>query len=210
MAVITISRKYGAGGRTLARMVAERLGYTFADREIILRLAETARVSPHWVESFEKEAGSRLSRLITSMIAKKWIDQVLKDERGYLDEQSYLDYLVLIIAQIADEGDVVILGRGSQYILDDHPETCHVLLTNGPEQRVRYMMDNYQMAERKAAQAVATEDRRRAALYSRLGKSDFDDPMLYHLVLNMGRLEMKTACDLVCQLAEIQAKESHQ
>ena len=206
MAVITISRKYGAGGRTLARMVAERLGYTFADREIILRLAETARVSPHWVESFEKEAGSRLSRLITSMIAKKWIDQVLKDERGYLDEQSYLDYLVLIIAQIADEGDVVILGRGSQYILDDHPEACHVLLTNGPDQRVRYMMNHYQMTERKAAQSVAAEDRRRAALYSRLGKSDFDDPMLYHLVLNMGRLKMESACDLVCQLAEIRAR----
>ena len=100
----------------------DELGYTFADREIILRLAETARVSPHWVESFEKEAGSRISRLISSMIAKKWVDQVLKDERGYLDEQSYLDYLVLIIAQIADEGDVVLLGRGSQYILDDHPD----------------------------------------------------------------------------------------
>jgi cytidylate kinase len=208
MAVITISRKFGAGGRTLARMVAERLGYTFADREIILRLAETARVSPHWVESFEKEAGSRLSRLITSMIAKKWIDQVLKDERGYLDEQSYLDYLVLIIAQIADEGDVVILGRGSQYILDDHPEACHVLLTDERPHRIRFMMDHYQITERRAAQTVDAEDRRRAALYSRLGKNDFDDPLLYDLVLNMGRLGLARACDLVCRLVETRMAET--
>ncbi|RLB99131.1 MAG: cytidylate kinase-like family protein, partial [Deltaproteobacteria bacterium] len=100
MAVITISRQYGAGGRTLGRMVAQKLGYTFADSEIIERLATEARVSPQWVESFEKEAGSRLSRFVSSMVAKKWVDRVLKDEHGYLDEQSYLDYLVLIIAQV--------------------------------------------------------------------------------------------------------------
>lgn len=207
MAVVTISRKFGAGGRTLARMVAERLGYTFADREIILRLAETARVSPHWVESFEKEAGSRISRLISSMIAKKWVDQVLKDERGYLDEQSYLDYLVLIIAQIADEGDVVLLGRGSQYILDDHPDACHVLLTGDVDNRIKFMCEHYQISEHKAAQTVASEDRRRASLYSRLGKSNFDDPLLYHLVLNMGRLGMESACDLICHLVETQTQK---
>ena len=183
-------------------MVAERLGYTFADREIIVRVAETARVSPQWVESFEKEAGSRISRLISNMVAKKWVDQVLKDERGYLDEQSYLEYLVLIIAQIADEGNVVILGRGSQYILDDHPDACHVLLTGDLDYRIRFITERYKMAENKASQTVASEDRRRASLFKRLGKSNFDDPLLYHLVLNMGRLGMENACDLICHFVE--------
>lgn len=200
MAVITISRQYGAGGLTLGRMIAQRLGYTFADREIIGRLAKEARVSPHWVESFEKEAGSRMSRFIATMVSKKWVDRVLKDERGYLDEQSYLDYLVLIIAQIADEGDSVIMGRGSQYILDDHPDTFHVLLVDRIEHRVRFMMERHQMTERKASQVVTSEDKRRTALYGRLGKSDYDQPLLYHLVLNMGRIDLETACDLVCKL----------
>ena len=205
MAVITISRKFGAGGRTLARCVSDRLGYTFADREIIQRLAKEARVSPHWVESFEKEAGSRLSRFISNMVARKWVDRVLKDEHGYLDEQSYLDYLVLIIAQIADEGDVVLLGRGSQYILDDHPEAVHVLLTDKLENRVRFVTDKFQLTERKAAQMVENEDKRRATLYGRLGKRDYDEPMLYHLVLNMGRVNMDQACDLVCHMAAASA-----
>jgi cytidylate kinase len=170
-------------------------------------VSETARVSTQWVEAFEKQAGSRLSRLISGMVAKKWVDQVLKDERGYLDEQSYIDYLVLIIAQIADEGDVVIMGRGSQYILNDHPEAVHILLTDTLERRTRFLMDRYRLTERKAAQTIENEERRRTALFGRLGKRDFDEPLLYHLVLNMGRVGMESACDLVCRLAETRDRE---
>ena len=122
MAVITISRQFGAGGITLGKMVAEKFGYTFADTEIIKMVAEMANVSTHFVETVEKEAGGKFSKIITRLVSKPLIERVLKDERGYIDEEIYLDYLVLIIAQMADDGDVVILGRGSQYILNDHPD----------------------------------------------------------------------------------------
>ncbi len=202
MAVITISRQFGAGGETLGKKVAERLGYTFAHRDILQRVAEEANVSEDWVEAFEKEAGSRFSRFISGMVSQRLVDRVLKDERGYLDEKIYLDYLVLIVAQIADEGNVVILGRGSQYILDDHPEAFHILLIDEFENRVNFLVKHYDIPTRKAAQTVTNEDRRRANLYRRLGKSDYDNPGLYHLVLNMGRLEMGQAVDLVCRLTE--------
>ena len=67
MAVITISRQYGAGGKSLGKMIANELDYTFADSDIIQQIAKEANVSPHWVESFEKEAGTKLSRVISSM-----------------------------------------------------------------------------------------------------------------------------------------------
>ena len=200
MAVITISRQFGAGGITLGKMIADALGYTFADNDIIQRVAKEANVSTHWIESFEKEAGSKLSRLISSMVSKRWLDRVLADERGYLDEKIYLDYLVLIIAQFADEGDVVILGRGSQYILDDHPDAVHILLVNEFENRVKFMMERYEMTRRKAERTVVNEDRRRVSLYKRLGKSDYESPQLYHMVLNMGRLDLETARDMVRNL----------
>ena len=200
MAVITISRQFGAGGITLGKMIADTMGYTFADSDILQRVAKEANVSTHWVESFEKEAGSKLSRFISSMVSKRWLDRILADERGYLDEQIYLDYLVLIIAQFADEGDVVILGRGSQYILNDHPDAVHILLMDDFENRVKFMMDRYDMNRKKAERMVVTEDRRRVNLYKRLGKSDYDNPLLYHLVLNMGRLDLENARDMVCQL----------
>ena len=209
MAVITISRQFGAGGITLGKMVADALGYTFADSDIIQRVAKEANVSTNWVESFEKEAGSKLSRFISSMVSKRWVDRVLGDERGYLDEQIYLDYLVLIIAQFADEGDVVILGRGSQYILNDHPEAFHVLLVDDLENRIKFMIDQYDLSRKKAERMVENEDQRRINLYRRLGKSDFDDPMLYHLVLNMGRMDLHMAkemiCDMVTRKAELKA-----
>lgn len=200
MPVITISRQFGSGGRTLGKMIADKIGCPFADNEIIQMVAKEANVSPHWVESVEKEAGTKLSRVISSMIAQKWIDRVLADERGYIDEQIYLDYLVLIIAKMADEGDIVILGRGSQYILNDHPDAYHILLINKIENRVKFVMNQHSIDQKKALQIVNYEDKRRMSLYKKLGKIDYDDPSLYHMVLNMNRVNLDTATKLVCDM----------
>ncbi len=200
MAVVTISRQYGAGGKTLGKLLADRLKYTFADSTIIQRIAKEANVSSDWVASFEKEAGSKVSRMVSKMVSQRLVDRVLKNERGYLDEQIYLDYLVLIIAQVADEGNVVIMGRGSQYILDDHPDAYHILLINNAENRIKFLIKNYKLSDRQAAQMVNSEDRRRANLYRKLGKQDYDSPILYHLVLNMAMLDMSSAVDLVHHL----------
>lgn len=200
MAVITISRQFGAGGITFGKMIADSLGYTFADSNIIQRVAKEANVSTNWVEAFEKEAGSKLSRFVSSMVSKRLLDRVLGDERGYLDEKIYLDYLVLIIAQFADEGDVVIIGRGSQYILDDHPDAIHILLVDQLENRINFMVQHYDMPRKKAERMIESEDARRINLYKRLGKSDFESPMLYHMVLNMGKLDLETARDMVINM----------
>ena len=200
MAVITISRQFGAGGKTLGQMLAKELDYEFADNDILSKVAEMANVSTHWVETVEKEAGGKLSRFISRMVSKPMIDRILKDERGYIDEEIYLDYLVLIIAQIADEGNVVILGRGSQYILDDHPEAFHVLLIDDYDNRVKFIEKTYDLSENQAAAWVSREDKRRRNLYQKFGKTDYDDPFLYHLVMNMGRFDMEQACRQVLQL----------
>ncbi|MCF8052952.1 MAG: cytidylate kinase-like family protein [Desulfobacterales bacterium] len=202
MAVITISRQFGAGGRTLGRMIADKLKYTFADNEVIEMIAEAANVSPMWVESVEKEAGTRLSRAINRLVARNLVDRVLKNERGYIDEKIYLDYLVVIISQIGEEGDVVILGRGSQYILNDHPDAYHILLIDEYENRVRFIMKHYDLPRNKAESVVRAEDHRRLSLYRRIGKEDYDSPGLYHLVLNMSRIDLDTALRIVLSMVE--------
>jgi len=200
MAVITISRQFGAGGITLGKMVAEKFGYTFADTEIIKMVAEMANVSTHFVETVEKEAGGKFSKFISKTVSKPLVGRILKDERGYIDEEIYLDYLVLIIAQMADDGDVVILGRGSQYILNDHPDAYHILLIDTFENRVKFMQDNYDLSHNRAVHVVKNEDKRRLNLYKKLGKSDYDNPDLYHLVLNRGRVSLDKASELICNL----------
>ncbi|MGD8492047.1 MAG: cytidylate kinase family protein, partial [Desulfobacterales bacterium] len=89
MAVITISRQYGAGGKTLGKMIAAELGFEFADSEIIAKVAEMANVSTHWVETVEKEAGGKLSRFVSRMVSRPLVDKILKGERGYIDETIY-------------------------------------------------------------------------------------------------------------------------
>ena len=200
MAVITISRQFGAGGITLGKLVAEKFGYTFAHSDIIKMIAEMANVSTNFVETVEKEAGGKFSRIINRLVSKPLVDRVLKDERGYIDEEIYLDYLVLIIAQLADDGNVVILGRGSQYILGDHPDAYHILLIDTLENRVKFMQEHYNLSYNRAAQVVRTEDKRRVNLYRKLGKSDYDNPDLYHLVLNMSRINLEKALELICSL----------
>ena len=200
MAVITISRQFGAGGITLGKMVAEKFGYIFADTEIIKMVAEMANVSTHFVETVEKEAGGKFSKFISKMVSKPLVDRILKDERGYIDEEIYLDYLVLIIAQMADDGDAVILGRGSQYILNDHPDAYHFLLIDTFENRVQFMQKNYDLSHGRATQVVKNEDKRRFNLYKKLGKADYDNPDLYNLVLNMSRVSLDKACELICNL----------
>ena len=205
MAIITISRQFGVGGLTLGKMIADALGYTFADNEIVQRLAKEANVSPHWVETVEKEAGGKLSRFITKMVSKPLVYRVLADEHGYIDEQIYLDYLVLIIAQIAEEGDVVVLGRGSQYILDDHPDAYHILLINDFENRAKFMMEHYDLSQDKAIEAVKKEGNRRKILFRILGVENYDQPDIYHLVLNMSKIDLKLACELICELPATRA-----
>ena len=203
MAVITISRQFGAGGLTLGKMVAEKFGYTFADTEIIKMVAEMANVSTNFVETIEKEAGGKFSKFISKTVSKPLVGRILKDERGYIDEEIYLDYLVLIIAQMGDDGDVVILGRGSQYILNDHPDAYHILLIDTFENRVKFMQKNYDLSQGRATQTVKNEDKRRLNLYKKLGKTDYDNPDLYHLVLNMGRISLDKASELICNLTNI-------
>jgi cytidylate kinase len=202
MAVITISRQYGAGGKTIGQKVAEALGYTFIDEDIIQIIAEKAKVSPGWVESVEKEAGGRLSRIVTKMVSRPLIDRVLKDEKGYIDEQIYIDYLVVIIAQMAEDGNVVFLDRGSQYILNDFPDAFHILLINTFANRVKFMMSNYDLSENRATHIVKTEEKRRMNLYRKIGKQDYDQPELYHMVINMARVDMDDAAQMILQLVQ--------
>ena len=200
MAVITISRQFGAGGRTLGEMISKQLEYTFVDNEIIQMVARKAKVSTNWVESIEKEAGGKLLKFMSGLVRKSFVERILDDERGYIDEEIYVDLLHNIIGQLADEGNAVILGRGGQYILRDHKDVTHVLLIADKEDRIRFMEEHYDLSEAQALQAVNREDKRRVNLYRKFGKENYDHPDLYHLVLNMSKLDLEKTCDLVCEL----------
>jgi cytidylate kinase len=201
MAVITISRQFGAGAMALGQRLADNYGYTLASREIVQGIADKAKVSTDFVLSVEKEAGTRLSRFMTRIISSRgMVNKILRDDSGYIDEKLYLDYLVLTVVQIADEGNAIIMGRGSQYILRTHPDAYHILLVDDLDNRVARVAKRENSSTEHAARIVAQQDKRRLSLYHQLGKQDFDNPSLYHLVLNMSRLSFEKALQLVIDL----------
>lgn len=200
MAVLTISRQFGAGGLTLGKQVAERLGYSLVSDEIITLIAKKARVSQGWVQSIEKEAGNKLQRFLSSVIPRGLVDRILDDQKGYIDEEIYLDLLEQIIRQIASDDNCIILGRGGQYILQEKENTFHVLLIADKQDRISFMETNYKLVRSQATQVVNAEDKRRTALYRKLHQSDYDQPDHYHVTLNMSRLTLDDACSMICEM----------
>ncbi len=208
MAVITISRQFGAGGKTLAQNVADRLGYKIAHEEIIEKVAEKAKVSADSLRSFEAEARGLLQRATSLLTPNRFIDHVLDPRRNYMDGDLYIDLLRKIIPEIADEGNIVILGRGSQFILMGRPDTVHVLLVANQEDRIRFMREQYDLTESLARDAVRKQGRRREQLMRLFGHGDYDQPIYYDLVINLSKVSIDGAVELVCESVSPVAKAS--
>lgn len=178
-------------------MLSKELGYALYDEELIQMIAQKAKVSTSWVENMEKEAGGKFSKFISGLIPSSFMDRLLDDNRGYLDEEIYVDILQKLMRKIGDEGNSVIVGRGGQYVLRDDANAFHILMVADLEDRVQFMEQRYDLSPKQALQIVNRQDKRRTNLYRKFGKEDYDQPDLYHMVLNMSKLSLEKACDLV-------------
>lgn len=197
MAVITISRQFGAGGLTLARQLADILGYAFVDQEIIDLISKEAKVSKDWVETIEKEAGGKFHQFINRLMPKGGVDRIIDNRQGYIDESIYRNLLQKVIAHIADKGNCVILGRGGQFILKDRKNVLHVLLIADKAYRVRFMETHYKLLHTRAQQVIDAEDKRRINLYRKFDHTDYDQPSHYHFTLNMSKLTLELSVQLI-------------
>ena len=202
MAVITISRQFGAGGKTFGRRLADTLGYYYADEDIIERAVVEFSVSADGKKIIETEPGDKLKRFISKLnpFGTSLMELPLSDKERYIDGFKYLELLNLIIPKIAKEGNAVIIGRGGQYILHDFKDTYHILLIAKEEDRIKFIEDHYRVSSTRTIQMIKRMTKRRANLYSYFGRKDYDDPKLYDLVLNMSLLSIDKAEELICKL----------
>ncbi len=196
MPVITISRQFGAGGKTLADQLAARLGYDVATEDIIEKLAQSTQLSNDSIRSFEGEDAPKL----LSPSASGFIRRSLDKPRNIMDEQQYARLLNQIIPRIADRDDVIILGRGAQFILKDRKNVVHILLLAAEADRIKFMQDHYDLTADDARQTVVKKGKRRLKLMRLFDSADYDQPVHYDLVLNMSKLSLERALDLMCAL----------
>ncbi len=201
MAIITISRQFGAGGRTAGEMVAEKLNYKFLDDLIIDALAVAADVSVDFIKSIERDAGSKISKFISGLLSTSYMERMV-GEKGYIDEKKYFKVLQEVIFKFAKKDNVVLMGRGGQYILKDFKNTYHFFLISDLGHKIEFMQRYYNMSVAEAKKAIKLGDGKRITFFKRFGKDNYEDPKLYHMVLNMSRLSIEQAMDEICHLVK--------
>ena len=200
MAVVTISRQFGAGGRSLGEKLCERFGFLLVDEFIIDELARKAKLSGDWLTAMEKEASSTLLSLISSIVSSGrflWTQTAPNEE---FERKKYIAFLTRIMTSMANQGGYLLLGRGAQLVLKNHPKVFHALLVADYEDRVKFMVERYNLSRSEAEKIIKEKERQRAAVASNIFGANIDDPKLYHIVLNTSRLPFDWAVDQVADL----------
>lgn len=197
MAILTISRQFGAGGKTLGEMIARKLGYSFYDDEILQIISHKVNVSVDWVRATEDEVGGLVPKIIRGIIPRGFLERVRDSAQGYIDEDIYLEALKAVFHELAGKDNAVIVGRGGQYFLQDDPKAFHIMLIADLEHRLNFMTTRYDLTPKQAAQAISSVQKLRVNLYNRIGRQDYEQPELYHLVINTRKVSLENTCDLV-------------
>lgn len=124
--IITIGRQCGSGGHTIGRMVADRLGWTFYDKEIIKTVATRSGLTE---ETVEKEGEYSTTSLLFNIATHGISAYNIAGKDNMLMRDLVNAYQTDCIKEIADQGDCVIVGRSADYILADHPDCLNVFIS---------------------------------------------------------------------------------
>ncbi|RJR23703.1 MAG: cytidylate kinase-like family protein [Desulfobacteraceae bacterium] len=200
MATITISRQFGAGGRTLGEKLCERFGLQMVDEYAIDELARKAKLSGEWLKAIEKEASSTILGLISNIVSSGIFFRSGSAPDEEFEKQKYIAFLSRLMTSMANQGGYVFLGRGSQLVLKGYPKVFHILLVGEYEDRLKFMMEHYKLSEDEARKTIKEKERQRAAVACNIFGFDIDNPNLYHITLNTSLVPFEWAVDTVSEL----------
>ena len=106
-----------------------------------------------------------------------------------------------IITEIHDKGNMIIIGRGGQFVLRGYPDTKHILLSQNFDSRIEFMMKNYDLSRTEAEKAIRQRDQiRKRFLGFFTDVEQIDDPSNYDLIINMDRISMDKAENMILEL----------
>ena len=202
MAIISISRQFGAGGRSLAEKITQCLGYEFADEELVARVAKAANVSDEWIRVTERESHSGSKGLVSGLFSTVFLKRLIGESTGGYRGSRLSSLFESIIPEIAERGNVIFLGRGSQFILPERSDIIKILLVAPEEFRINFMMETHHLDREEARKAVGEWEENRTAFISELTTKNPNDPSIYHLVFNTGVVRQDWVCNIICRYAE--------
>lgn len=187
MAVVTISRQLGSLGREVAALAAAHLGCRMVQRDVI------------------NEAARRAS---TPEVAISIIDELnlLKLTPTAKARRAYCDAMLQVMRELAQTGNVIIVGRAGQVILRDFPGAAHVRIIAPERLRVERLAERLSITQTAAQAQIEASDRSRSEYLKSYYQVAWEDPELYDLVINTAYVSVATATDIVCKLALAKAQ----
>lgn len=190
--IITISRQYGSGGREIGKKLAEKLGIPFYDNELIEKAAQESGLIQAFFEDTERHAGnSLLYALYRGTQTDRFGSSVLS-----MEDNIYLAQ-AKVIRKVAEEGPCVIVGRCSDYILEDMANLLTVFIHADLDFRKERAIRIDGVDPAKAESVVLTKDKRRQNYYNFHATKKWGVASNYNICIDSGYCGIDCAVDVI-------------
>jgi cytidylate kinase len=187
--IITISREFGSGGRTIGKKVAEKLEIPCYDSELIQKMVEETGFSPDYVkEAGEYTTGNFLS---TAFFNRKF---------GPTNEDILWEHQYKVITELAEKGPCVIIGRCADYILQNKADCLKVFIHADMQFRAERIVKVYGEQAISPEERLRDKDKRRAAYHRFYTNMKWGHAQNYHLTLDSGVLGLDKCIDIITEL----------
>lgn len=189
--IITVSRQFGSGGRTIGKKAAEKLGIRCYDNELIQKMAEQSG----FVEEYIREEGESVSQgswMISPFYGWSWNSPTNQDKLWKVQRDIILD--------LAQRESCVIVGRCADFILQDKADCLRVFVHASMEKRAERIVREYGERSETPEQRLKNKDKRRAAYYRFYTDMKWGDVRNYHVALDSGELGIDRCVDIICSL----------
>lgn len=179
--VIAISREPGSGGSIVGQKIAELEELDFFHREIIIKMAENAKISNMLLETLDEKGLTLIEEWISSLVNKK-----------HLWPDKFLQHLMEVVGTIGRHGKAVIVGRGANFILPSE-RTLKVRIIAPLEFRIKNVVKQFGISLDDARKRVIRRESDRRAFVRKYFHSDISSPLNYDLIINTGLLTLEGA-----------------
>ena len=196
--LVTISREYGSGGRIIGKLLAEKLGVPFYDKEIIDSAVEESGFSREMIENAVIKAKNSFAYNLAS--ALNFSEGVGGSPLSVNEKLFLAQYRV--IKEIGDKDRGVIVGRCADYVLRDMPGVTNVFIYAEYEDRVKRAVEKYGISSEEADSLVATYDKARQNYYNYHTCQKWGEYKNYNLAINSSFITEEEAAGLICQYVE--------
>lgn len=200
--VIVIGREFGSGGRTIGKIIANRLGIEYYDTHLLQKAAEAEGVSPGVFKKMEEKKPSFLKTLLQGAygIPDNFHTVPLSEERIYKVQSK-------LIKDLCRKSSCVIVGRNADFILREHPRMLSVFLHSPLEERVDRILSRREAESRQEAEEMAlSHDKRRESFYNYYtGDKKWGVASNYHISIDTSGLDNEKIADIIIAYAEMRS-----